>query len=196
MDFHAEFFPKVFNKKIEHSQKLFLIGSCFTEQIGTKLASHKFDIIQNPNGILFNPISIASALSSYVDEKKYTGEDLFYQNELWSSWQHHSRFSGMEKEQVLENINSSQAIASASLKKSDWLLITLGSAFVYENVTSPADYPYQNVVANCHKIPPDKFHRRLLQLVEVRKVLEEMIKKSALLTPTYILFLRSVLCAT
>ena len=183
MDFHAEFFPKAFNKKIAHSDKLLLIGSCFTEQIGSKLAAHKFNIIQNPNGILFNPVSISHALSSYVSEKKYAEKDLFYHNELWSSWQHHSRFSGMDQEQVLAHINSSQEIATRFLIESDWLLITLGSAFVYENVTGSPENVYENVVANCHKIPPDKFNRRLLDIEEVKKVLDTMIKKIANFNP-------------
>src|SRR5688572_588237 len=106
MDFHAEFHPKPFNSKIEHHHKLLLAGSCFTEQIGNKLAAHKFNILQNPHGILFNPVSLSRSVSSYCNGRTYTENDLFYHNELWSSWEHHSRFSAMDKASVLENINS------------------------------------------------------------------------------------------
>ena len=61
MDFRLEFTPKPFEHKINHRHKLFLAGSCFTEQIGSKLAAHKFRIIDNPNGILFNPAANKAA---------------------------------------------------------------------------------------------------------------------------------------
>ena len=80
MDFHAEFFPKAFPVKISHPNKLLLIGSCFTEQIGHKLSQHKFTVMENPNGILFNPESISNALISYANGKMYAEKDLFYYN--------------------------------------------------------------------------------------------------------------------
>jgi len=180
MDFHLAFTPKPFDVKISHRQNLLLIGSCFTEQIGTKLANHKFTVLDNPNGILFNPVSIARSVSSYIENKQYSETDLFYQNECWNSWEHHSRFSHPDKEKCLAAINGSQANAHAFLKKADWLLITLGSAFVYE-LPSPlgAGFGVRSVVANCHKVPTDKFTKRLLPVGEITDGLEYMIEKLA-----------------
>lgn len=169
MDFHLEFFPTQFEKKIRHEHKLLLIGSCFTEQIGTKLANHKFTVLDNPNGILFNPASIAKSVNSYINNRQYDESDLFYQNECWNSWEHHSRFSNPDKEKCLSGINESQARAHAFLKSADWLLITLGSAFVYELENN-------NVVANCHKVPTDKFKKGLLPIEEISTDLQRMIE--------------------
>ena len=155
MDFHFEFTPKPFDVKINHRENLLLIGSCFTEQIGLKLTNHKFSVLENPNGILFNPVSITRSISSYIDNKHYKESDLFYQNECWNSWEHHSRFSKPDAIECLNGINESQSKANAFLKKADWLFITLGSAFVYE-------LDNKEVVANCHKVPTDKFNKRLL----------------------------------
>ncbi len=168
MDFRLEFTPKPFEHKINHRHKLFLAGSCFTEQIGSKLAAHKFRIIDNPNGILFNPVSIAKSIVSYIDNKVYTEADLFYNNELWGSWEHHTRFSSIDKNESLQMINESQAAAHSFLKDADWLLLTLGSAFVYE-------MDNQQVVANCHKVPTDKFKKRLLNLDEVITTMDTLI---------------------
>ncbi len=178
MDFHLEFTPKPFDTRINHRQHLLLIGSCFTEQIGAKLASHKFSVMDNPNGILFNPISITRSVSSYIDNKQYKAEDLFYLNECWNSWEHHSRFSNPDKEKCVLAINESQTQAHSFLKKADWLLITLGSAFVYE-LPSPLGegLGVRSVVANCHKVPTDKFNKRLLQVDEVVSALQVMIEK-------------------
>ena len=177
MDFHLEFTPKPFEVKIKHQHKLLLIGSCFTEQIGTKLANHKFSVVDNPNGILFNPVSITKSISSYINNKQYSEADLFYQNESWNSWEHHSRFSNPDKKKCLGAINESQTKAHNFLKTGDWLLITLGSAFVYQ-------LDNNEVVANCHKVPTDKFKKRLLSADEIFTSLNEMIVQLNDFNPT------------
>lgn len=176
MEFRLEFTPKPFEQKINHQHHLLLIGSCFTEQIGAKLANHKFTILDNPNGILFNPVSITKSVSSYIENKQYNEADLFYQNESWNSWEHHSRFSHPDKEECLAGINASQKQAHQFLKHAGWLLITLGSAFVYEMEN-------HEVVANCHKVPTDKFDKRLLGVEEVVSGLQQMIEKTKIFNP-------------
>ena len=168
MEFHLEFSPIPFATKIDHSQLLFLAGSCFTEQISQKLSAHKFRIIENPNGILFNPVSISKSVLSYIQNKQYCEADLFYHNELWGSWQHHTRFSNVSKDYCLQKINASQSAAHSFLKNADWVLLTLGSAFVYELENN-------QVVANCHKVPTDKFKKRLLAIGEVTTVLDNLL---------------------
>jgi GSCFA family len=176
MDFHLEFSPRSFEVKINHRHNLLLVGSCFTEQIGSKLANHKFSVLDNPNGILFNPVSISRSVISYIEEKKYSEADLFYQNESWNSWEHHSRFSNPDMKACLESINDSQAKAHGFLKKADWLLLTLGSAFVYELAN-------KQVVANCHKVPTDKFNKRLLDTDDVFAALQLLIEKAIAFNP-------------
>ncbi|MGQ7422877.1 GSCFA domain-containing protein, partial [Streptococcus suis] len=46
------------NPGIAHVNQLLLIGSCFTENIVALLREKKFSVLENPNGILFNPISV------------------------------------------------------------------------------------------------------------------------------------------
>ncbi len=174
MQFRSEFTPKSFRLKIKISDFLLLVGSCFTEQIGKKLAAHKFKTIENPNGILFNPVSIAKAIKNYTNEKLFNENDLFFFNELWASREHHTRFSHPEKLQALQNIDAEHKAAAGFIKTADWILITLGSAFVYEWKDSIQKSNYENVAANCHKIPTDKFNRRLLSPLEIVNVLKEM----------------------
>ncbi|MGZ4091288.1 MAG: GSCFA domain-containing protein, partial [Bacteroidia bacterium] len=64
MKFHLNYNPAPSDFKINHKSKLFLIGSCFSENIGNLLSSNKFHSHSNPNGILFNPASIALALQN------------------------------------------------------------------------------------------------------------------------------------
>lgn len=146
---------------ITYNDAVMLTGSCFTEHIGNHLKSVKFNILQNPNGILFDPISVCNCLISYVENKQYTSEDLFYLNEAWHSWQHHSRFSGMDKEKVLQQINASQKEAHRFLKDAKWLIITLGSSFSYRLAQD------NSPVANCHKAPAQTFRKDLCTIEEI-----------------------------
>ena len=175
MQFRAELTPKPFAVKIKHTDKLLLVGSCFTEQIGKKLAAHRFRVLENPNGILFNPFSIAKSLMSYANEKQYNGDELFFGNELWASRDHHTKFSGPDMGVVLKGINDSQQRANEFIKNADWLLLTLGSAFVYEWKDIADDGDHSNVAANCHKIPTDQFNRRLTSPTEIQAILQKMI---------------------
>lgn len=173
-----------FPQQINHRQNIFLLGSCFTEHISRQLTNNKFTVLENPNGILFNPVSIARSIISYIEQKQYDDEDLFYHNELWNSWDHHSRFSHPDKQHALQQINDSQRAACLYLKQADWLIITLGTAFVYEwtEHSSPL-YPYTNVVANCHKIPQDRFRKRLMSSEEVFTILDNLRYRLTLFNP-------------
>ena len=106
------FLPIQFNgppNKIQYPQKILLCGSCFTEHIGHQLAEMKFDVLQNPNGILFDPLSVVHSLISYIKPQKYRQEDLFYLNELWQSWDHHSRFSETRQQFALDLMMTARA---------------------------------------------------------------------------------------
>lgn len=164
-------------EKITYSDKIFLIGSCFTEHIGRRLEELKFPVIQNPNGILFDPVSVSKSLNSYIDLKKYKQSDLFYLNELWQSWNHHSVFSGIDADNVLLNINLSQRKAHEQLKTATWLIMTLGSSFSYQ--LNEDDQP----VANCHRAPGQWFNKHLLSTEETTSALEESIQKLSVFNP-------------
>jgi hypothetical protein len=156
--------------KIDYPHHLFLIGSCFTEHIGNRLAELKFPVLQNPNGILFDPLSVSNSLRSYIDCKQYTSADLFQLNELWQSWHHHSMFSGLDQEQVLTQINEKQKAAHRFLGTTDWLIITLGSSFSYQ--LKDAALP----VANCHRAPAQWFKKNLLETGEITAALGSSIE--------------------
>ncbi len=164
-------------QKINYGDKFFLIGSCFTEHIGKRLSDLKFPVLQNPNGILFDPISVTKSLNSYIELKSYNKEDLFFLNELWQSWNHHSHFSGINKLEVLANINESQKAAHNHLAKATCLIITLGSSFSYllhENNQS---------VANCHRASGQIFTKHLLTIEETHNALTETIKNLRAFNP-------------
>lgn len=165
------------SKKITYSDNIFLIGSCFTDHIGGRLDELKFSVLQNPNGILFDPVSVAKSLSSYIINKQYKQADLFYLHELWQSWDHHSMFSGMVAEEVIDHINHSQSKAHVCLKKADWLIITLGSSFSYR--LAEKHLP----VANCHRAPGQWFEKHLLSSEETIQSFEHVMSQLKVFNP-------------
>ena len=183
MKFRFEFDIKKLPEPITHQHKLMLIGSCFTENIGEKLDRYKFTTLQNPNGILFNPVSVAEALTAYIENKTATKEDLFYLNEAWHSWKHHSRFSGMTEEEALQKINASTRAAHAYLKEADYLVITLGSSWIYTLTEKAQNARVGEVGAINHKAPDGWFYRRLMITEEVLRVLDNVIHRLFLFNP-------------
>jgi GSCFA family len=175
MNFMVNIDIKELPKQISYGDKILLIGSCFTEHIGNSLEELKFSILQNPNGILFDPISVCRSLVSCINEKKYNEADLFQYNELWQSWQHHSRFSNIDKSECLRIINESQHGAHEFLKNADWIIITLGSSFSYRLVSPGAGM--NAAVANCHRAPAQWFNKHLLGIEEIISEIDECIKQ-------------------
>jgi len=166
--------------RITYRDKIMLTGSCFTEHIGNSLGELKFSTLQNPNGILFDPRNVCNSLISYIEDKKYKKEDLFYLNEVWNSWEHHSRFSNINADEALKNINESQQQAFNFLKDADWLIITLGSSFSYRLVSEFSKVSPPNGVgdleeagvANCHRAPSQWFNKHLLTIDETISLLD------------------------
>src|SRR5215813_4754245 len=131
MDFMINIDLKKSFRQINYEDKILLVGSCFTEHIGNSLEELKFSVLQNPNGILFDPFSVGQSLVSYIQNKQYNAKDFFQLNEVWHSWKHHSRFSNTKIEEAVRLVNESQERAHQFLKSANWIIITLGSSFSY-----------------------------------------------------------------
>jgi len=143
-------------KKITYSSAILFMGSCFSEYIGERLASLKFQVCHNPFGTLFNPASISDNIRILMENKPFPPDRLYLNNGQWISFSHYTGYSHPDKEKCLERINHSIASSSALLKKADYLFLTVGTSWVYRfNETG-------NIVANCHKLPSSEFTRYLL----------------------------------
>ena len=154
---------------INYDSKMVLFGSCFAENIGHKLDYYKFQNLTNPYGILFHPIAIENALNEIYQNKIYTENDLYFHNDLWQSFNHHSKFSSESKNEILNAINNAIKNANNLLTKATHIIITLGTAWVYEFSE------HQQLVANCHKISQKKFEKRLLSLDEIQQSIQNII---------------------
>lgn len=128
--------------------------------MGQRLVDAKFRCDVNPYGVLYNPFPFlrhcVKSLRADATMKRY-----FLFHELWHSAMHHGSFSSVSAEETLAGINGRLKSAHERLDRLDCLLLTFGSAWVYENEKTGT------VVANCHKQPESCFTRRMLSVSEI-----------------------------
>lgn len=178
------------NRLVEYPSKLMLMGSCFSEHIGTGLSDLKFDVLQNPHGILFAPDAIIQALHDYIQAREYSLQDLFQLEGIWYSWNHHSRFSDPDPSIVVDGINSSIQQAHQFVKQADFLIITLGSAFSYRltELAVLSSKGMNNPVANCHRAPANWFKKELMGIDHLVASLGNIIQELRKINPTISIF--------
>lgn len=170
MDFRTKVELPVGKVRISHHDRLLMLGSCFTDNIGRKLQEAKLPCEVNPYGALYNPLSVAAALKELNEEKTYTVSDLIERDGLWHSWMHHGDFSGTDPSACLQKINHKMASAGTFMQQATWILITWGTAWVYEKSDDG------RLVGNCHKFPEKMFTRRLLEVDEIITVYQQLIR--------------------
>ncbi|MCD8137307.1 MAG: GSCFA domain-containing protein [Parabacteroides gordonii] len=143
------------------TERTLLLGSCFAENIETRLAGNKFNVDINPFGTLYNPASIAASLRLLLHPERFTAGDLLQYEGVYHSFAHHSRFSSTSETECLENINDRLFASAGKLRTTTYLVVTLGTAYVYRLKSSG------EVVANCHKLPEKMFDRSMLTVTEI-----------------------------
>ena len=144
---------------LEYGAKIFALGSCFAENISERLKRAKFSISTNPFGVLFNPFSIANALERLADARTFAVCDITAGKESFFSFDAHSSLDGKSHTEAFGNLNKAVAQGAKSLADADWVILTFGTAWVYEKEG--------RVVANCHKQPASHFVRRRLSVTEI-----------------------------
>ncbi|HSP12164.1 MAG TPA: GSCFA domain-containing protein [Salegentibacter sp.] len=169
MEFRTRIPIKEEQPKIDYDSRVFLIGSCFVENIGAKLEYFKLQKLQNPLGILFHPRAIANFLERVVSGYHYSEEDIFFYNERWHCFEAHSALSDPDKSVILENLNQNLGKSREFLKNASHVVITLGTAWNYMNLVTA------KAVANCHKIPQKNFRKELSSIEELQQSVEKII---------------------
>ena len=165
MRFRTEIETKQSSVEITHSDRILLLGSCFTDHIGTQLACDGFEVSANPFGPLFNPASIEKILCEKPSLMVKYGER-YHCLDLPSQYQcDYGMLDGLQ-----EKINREYTLFQQFLDKASVAIITLGSAHIYKHINSGA------IVTNCHKLPSSEYEFRTLSLTECEIYLQNIIK--------------------
>lgn len=144
------------NWKIGLKDPILLNGSCFSDEIGTKFAQYKFDVLSNPFGTVYNPISLFKALAG-----KIKSDRLLESQGVVYHWDCHGEISGLMEREVKQNVQLAINQTTEFAVKARVIILTLGSAFVYRLKESG------EVVANCHKVQANQFSKELLSVDEI-----------------------------
>mgnify|MGYP002852193187 CR=1 FL=1 len=163
MQFHTEVDIKKGEFQLTHEQNILLIGSCFADNMGSKLAAAKFNVLCNPFGTLYNPMSIAWQIERAISGKPFTtsSEEILKDGDIYHSWMHHTTFSAKTVGELIERMNVAMEHTHDALKTASTLIITFGTSIIYE---LKAD---GRLVANCHKQKDCLFTRRMLSTNEI-----------------------------
>lgn len=158
-DLYTKVVIPVSDKKIGYNDKILLIGSCFADNIGRKFEERYFQTTVNPMGTLYNPASIADTMMLACNASSVAPSQIVEWNGMWHSMMHHGSFSHVNKTELISRCEKSIDVLSNSLKTANVIIVTFGTAWVYE---------YKGrVVANCHKMPAKEFVRRRLTVEEI-----------------------------
>ena len=143
--------------KITYSSKVLLLGSCFVENIGKKLEYFKFPNLLNPFGIFFHPAAIHKFLKRIKSGYIFTEADIFLHNGIWHSYEAHSDLNAVEKEEILQKLNTAVEDTAVFIRSATHVIITPGTAWGYRLKESG------EMVANCHKVPQKNFSKEIIE---------------------------------
>ncbi len=169
MQFRTQFPSFEFPFSVDHNTQILTIGSCFADNIADKFDYFKFDILKNPFGISYNPISIANQLNRAIHLDFYDEKDIFYHNEQFKSYHLHSENNSNNEAEFLNHANEKIKNTHQYLKNAAVLFITLGTSVIYETLDGV-------IVNNCHKKPAAFFTKRMLTVAEIVIALENTIQ--------------------
>jgi hypothetical protein len=150
------------------NDQLLFLGSCFSENIGSKLAHLGFAVKINPFGIIYNPASLANIIEKIATNYRFTQNDLYFYNGYFHSLLHHGIFKNRNAQDLLDNLNRKNREAADFIADANSILISLGTATVYRHGEE------KMIVANCHKIPAAEFEKTILHESEILIALEKM----------------------
>ena len=71
---------KGWSERVTRDAGILSLGSCFSMEIGDKLAEEGYGICSNPFGVLYNPASIANSIDFLAHGRIFTDSDVVPRN--------------------------------------------------------------------------------------------------------------------
>jgi hypothetical protein len=146
---------------LNFEDKMLLLGSCFSENIGELMENSGFFVCSNPTGILFNPISMAETFAYISGQAEEVSVHPVERDGKWCSLYQHSELSGKDVAQLHSKIQYQLQQARSFYYEAACMVLTFGTAHVWTLKESG------RVVANCQKQPASMFEKRLLSNEEI-----------------------------
>ena len=161
---------------LSRSDRIFTMGSCFAKHMADRLLHYKFSCASNCYGTLFHPIPLLLNLTDALKQTD-TDEALFVErDEIAFHYSCHSSVFAESKYDLKKKLQDIQSSVAKELKKSKLLILTFGSAFLYQLLS-------KKPVANCHKQPKDTFNKELSSPEEIQNVFSSFYTELKKLNP-------------
>ncbi|MFY8021531.1 MAG: GSCFA domain-containing protein [Bacteroidia bacterium] len=177
MNFKIEFPISAPDSLLNFESKYFFAGSCFAENISLKMKELQMNQEFLTQGILFNPISLCQAFKQIIGEEKPDENSILEAKGLFFSWNHHGKIFHTNKSSFIDLLHRKNIEQSVLLRQSNYLIVSFGSAYVYELIEQ------NRIVANCHKVPASAFRKRLLSVHEIVNAWSEIIHEIQKMNP-------------
>lgn len=152
--------------KIGYEDRILMLGSCFSDEIGEQMQQRYLHATCNPFGTLYNPLSIAQAVNYQLPITKDQLPLVEYEG-LWHSMAHHGSFSRPTREEAEQAVLASIDRMQRALQEATVVIVTFGTAWVYEMKGEGLPVTGNGIVGNCHKLPESCFTRRRLSVEEI-----------------------------
>lgn len=162
---------------LDYESKVLLLGSCFSENIGSKFTYFKFQTTINPFGIIFNAASLELLIKRCLNKDYFTEQDVFFHQDLWHCFEVHSDLSHPDQNKLLTVLNNKLDELNQQIKELTHIFITFGTSWVYRHRET------QQIVANCHKVPQKVFEKELLSVDQNRVSIQNLISFFHALNP-------------
>lgn len=159
--FRTELKTKTSLHPIQSDHNIISLGSCFAEHIGTRLYDHKFNVQKNPFGIVFNPLSIFELVETAFYRSSFSESSFLERDGIHFNFKAHSELNAKSETELESKINTQRNRLKKALGRSNFIILTFGTAWVYEQKKT------RMLVANCHKVPATEFNKRLLSTEEI-----------------------------
>ena len=159
---------------ISLKDRIFVLGSCFADNIGGKMVDLGFDVCVNPFGTIYNPVSVCNSVARLTSGIPFSKDECVQMGAgagLVCSFSHHTSFARRTEDEFLNVANASLKEASLWWKAATKVIITLGTAWIYEYLRSG------ETVSNCLKIDAKEFSRRRLSVRETATLLMNMVAR-------------------
>lgn len=170
MKWFLEFSPPKAPFEIEYHDKIFSLGSCFSENITQKMLGIGWKGESNPFGLLYNPDSILEAVK-WIEAGDVDSSEFFEHRGLWRHWLCHSSLASGSKEQAIQNVENALIQGREAWEEADVLILTLGSAYSWFHVD------LDKTVSNCHQMPKGLFAREFLGIDQMFAKLTSVLQK-------------------
>lgn len=165
---------------IVYGDHLLFLGSCFADEVGNICRGLGFNAQVNPFGTLYNPASIAQSIQRLQCGKPFVHHEVIEVGEgYYCTFSHNTDFWCPSEEALLYKVNHHLAEAHHHFVTSKWIIISLGTSWVFRLNTPDNCRCERNaathVVSNCHKLPAGRFNRVFLSAQQSTAILNEVL---------------------